>query len=254
MIVVIEMLDGRDPGHLREANESASGAENVVAEVEIGVGVGAGIQVQLPNVENFIRALVRVQEKAETHRSRRKQKDHDRKRSKSEERERRERKERKRAKKEKKEKKKSKATSQWGKYGIIGESDIFTKGQEFHTWLVEERKINPETISKDQNKKEFAKFMEDYNTATLPDEKYYNMEAYNRRMTALRQGEYADMKAINKAHKKQAVEHDSYLSREQLMELRKVQNERVEVGKMKRLGMDVKANMGVRMDGTQFDD
>ncbi|KAK7033822.1 hypothetical protein R3P38DRAFT_735121 [Favolaschia claudopus] len=144
-------------------------------------------------------------------------------------------------------------------------ASIFTKGQEFHTWLVEERKINPETISKDQNKKEFAKFMEDYNTATLPDEKYYNMEAYNRRMTALRQGEFvppaedsydaqADMKAINKAHKKQAVEHDSYLSREQLMELRKVQNERVEVGKMKRLGMDVKANMGVRMDGTQFDD
>jgi hypothetical protein len=41
---------------------------------------------------------------------------------------------------------------------------IFTKGQEFHAWLVEERKINPETISKDQNKKEFARFMEDYNT------------------------------------------------------------------------------------------
>jgi hypothetical protein len=43
-------------------------------------------------------------------------------------------------------------------------ASIFTKGQEFHTWLVEERKINPETISKDQNKKEFARFMEDYNT------------------------------------------------------------------------------------------
>jgi hypothetical protein len=41
---------------------------------------------------------------------------------------------------------------------------IFTKGPEFYTWLVEERKINPETISKDQNKKEFAKYVEDYNT------------------------------------------------------------------------------------------
>ncbi|KAJ6497448.1 hypothetical protein C8R45DRAFT_822862 [Mycena sanguinolenta] len=159
---------------------------------------------------------------------------------------------------------------------------MFTKGQEFYTWLVEERKINPETISKDQNKKEFARFMEDYNTgmfsfflerqngqfnlpATLPDEKYYNMESYNRRMAALRQGEFvpppddsydaqADMKAISGAHKKQVVEHDSYLSREQLMELRKVQHERVEVAKMKQLGMDVKQNMGVRMDGTAFDD
>jgi len=142
---------------------------------------------------------------------------------------------------------------------------MFTKGQEFHTWLVEERKINPETISKDQNKKEFARFMEDYNTATLPDEKYYNMESYNRRMAALRQGEFvpppddsydpqADMKAISGAHKKKAVEHESYLSKEQLMELRKVQHERIEAGKMKQLGMDVKQNMGVRMDGTVFDD
>jgi hypothetical protein len=41
---------------------------------------------------------------------------------------------------------------------------IFSKSQEFHTWLVEERKINPETISKDQSKRAFAKFVEDFNT------------------------------------------------------------------------------------------
>lgn len=104
-------------------------------------------------------------------------------------------------------------------------------------------------------------------------------------MSALRQGEYvppandsydprADMKALTTAHKKKPVEHESYLSKEQLMELRRVQNERIEVssrlfslspmgltspatpqaGKMKLLGMDVKQNMGVRMDGTMFDD
>lgn len=76
--------------------------------------------------------------------------------------------------------------------------------------------------------------------ATLPDEKYYNMESYNRRMAALRQGEFvpppddsydpqADLKAIIGAHKKKVVEHESYLSKEQLMELRKVQHERIEV-------------------------
>lgn len=41
---------------------------------------------------------------------------------------------------------------------------VFRKDQEFRTWLVEERKINPETISKEQQKKEFARFVEDYNT------------------------------------------------------------------------------------------
>ena len=107
------------------------------------------------------------------------------------------------------------------------------------------------------------------------------MEAYERRMSALRSGEFvpppddtydphADIKAINSAHRKKAVDHDSYLSKEQLMELRKVQHERIEVrpgsvvlellidlceqaGRMKLLGMEMKQNMGVRMDGTSFE-
>ncbi|KAG6878861.1 hypothetical protein C0992_007066 [Termitomyces sp. T32_za158] len=145
-------------------------------------------------------------------------------------------------------------------------SDIFLKGPEFHAWLVEERKINPETISKDQNKKEFLRFVEDFNTATLPHEKYYHMEAYERRMNALRHGEFippsddaydpdADLKAISGAHKKKkAAEKETYLSKEHLLELRRVQQERVEAGKMKLLGMEIKQNMGVRMDGTMFDD
>jgi len=44
---------------------------------------------------------------------------------------------------------------------------IFTKEAEFRAWLVEERKMNPERMSKDQNKKEFARFVEDYNTGAL---------------------------------------------------------------------------------------
>ncbi|KAJ7350763.1 hypothetical protein DFH08DRAFT_958388 [Mycena albidolilacea] len=247
--------------------ENANAGGIVAAELE--AGAGAGTEVQLPNAGEYLPApgLGRERETDADDRGlgRPKAPHKDSKRSKSEERERRERKERKKAKKEKKEKKKSKSTTQWGKYGIISEVDIFTKGQEFHAWLVEERKINPETISKDQNKKEFARFMEDYNTGMSSSFSYYNMESYNRRMSALRQGEFvpppddsydaqADMKAIIGAHKKQAVEHESYLSREQLMELRKVQHERIEAGKMKQLGMDVKQNMGVRMDGTAFDD
>ena len=90
------------------------------------------------------------------------------------------------------------------------------------------------------------------------------MEAYDRRMAALRQGEYLppaedsynpdlDLKAHSSKHKKTPVEQESYLSKEQLMELRKVQHERIEAGKMKILGMDIKTNYGVRMDGTGFD-
>jgi hypothetical protein len=45
-----------------------------------------------------------------------------------------------------------------------GSYSLYNKGQEFRAWLVEERKINPETQSKESAKKEFAQFMEDYNT------------------------------------------------------------------------------------------
>jgi hypothetical protein len=43
---------------------------------------------------------------------------------------------------------------------------IFNKEPEFRAWLVEERKMNPERMSKDQSKKEFARFVEDYNTGS----------------------------------------------------------------------------------------
>lgn len=185
---------------------------------------------------------------------------HKKKRSRS-----RDRKERKREKKEKKKKKKLGAAShQWGKYGIINETDLFTKEQEFRSWLVEERKINPETTTKEQTRKEFARFVEDYNTATLPHEKFYNMQEYERRMDAVRSGAYvppaddgydpnADMRALQSTHKRKAADTETYLSREQLLELRKVQAERVEAGKMKLLGMDIKQTLGVRMDGSSFE-
>jgi len=148
---------------------------------------------------------------------------------------------------------------QWGKNGIISESDIFNKEPEFRAWLVEERKMNPERMSKDQNKKEFARFVEDYNTATFPNEKFYNIEAYERRMDAMRAGEFvpptddsydaeADMRAHQSKLKRPAVESESFFDKDQLQDLRRVQRERVEAGKMKLLGMDIKSNMGVRMD------
>lgn len=77
-------------------------------------------------------------------------------------------------------------------------------------------------------------------SATLPHEKFYHMEAYEKRMNALRSGEYvppaedgydptADMRDLQSKHKRTAVEHDSYLNKDQLQALRKVQQERIEV-------------------------
>ena len=76
--------------------------------------------------------------------------------------------------------------------------------------------------------------------ATLPHEKFYHMEAYERRMNALRAGEFvppsddaydpnADLRALQSAHKRKNVERDTYMSKEQLEELRQVQAERIQV-------------------------
>lgn len=76
--------------------------------------------------------------------------------------------------------------------------------------------------------------------ATLPHEKFYHIEAYERRMNAMRSGDTlpptdggydfeADIKAHKSTHKVPEKERESYLSREQLQELRRVQNERIEV-------------------------
>lgn len=125
--------------------------------------------------------------------------------------------------------------------------------------------MNHITLPKPQLKKLFLTFIEDYNTATLPHEKYYALEAYEARMNMLRAGgtlpaggdEY-DWEKDMKEHKKSTTikrkdDDESFLSKEQLQELRKVQNERVQVGKMKALGLEIKGSMGVRMDGNEFE-
>ena len=106
----------------------------------------------------------------------------------------------------------------------------------------------------------FTKFVEDFNTGTLPHEKYYNLGRYEARMLLIRSGEAlpaddatynfaSDIASHGRAIKSAAPVTDlsaSY-SRAEVEELRRVQRERVQVGKMKVLGMDVKTNMGVRM-------
>jgi len=202
-------------------------------------------------------------EEDERRRRHRKKKDKDKLRKRSSRS--RERKERKKEKKDKKKKKLGAVTAQWGQYGIISESDLYTKEEEYRTWLIEERKLNPETMSKDQTKKQFAQFVEDYNTATLPHEKYYDMPAYERRMSILRNGETLpliddtydankDMLEHSSHHRRPASEKDSFLSKEQLRELRQVQRDRLEAGKLRALGVEVPQTMGVRMDGNEFEE
>ncbi|KAL8272402.1 hypothetical protein Esti_003692 [Eimeria stiedai] len=66
----------------------------------------------------------------------------------------------------------------WGKYGIIHEADKWSKRSEFTLWLLEVKDRNIEELSNWEEKKLFSDFVEDFNTATLPHKKYYNLELW----------------------------------------------------------------------------
>ncbi|KAK7401834.1 hypothetical protein VNO78_13633 [Psophocarpus tetragonolobus] len=102
-----------------------------------------------------------------------------RKREKEEERRKKEKLKKKKKKKEKEERgKKGAVTNSWGKYGVIRETDMWTKRPEFTAWLAEVKQVNLENMSNWEEKQMFKEFMEDHNTATFPSKKYYNLDAY----------------------------------------------------------------------------
>ncbi|XP_018850353.1 RNA-binding protein 25 [Juglans regia] len=110
---------------------------------------------------------------------RRKEKEKRRRKEKEEEKKRKEK--RKKKQKEKKERgKKGPVTNLWGKYGIIRETDMWTKRPEFTAWLGEVKQVNLESLPNWEEKQMFKVFMEDHNTATFPSKKYYNLDAYYR--------------------------------------------------------------------------
>ncbi|KAG0148424.1 hypothetical protein CROQUDRAFT_41372 [Cronartium quercuum f. sp. fusiforme G11] len=129
----------------------------------------------------------------------------------------------------------------------------------FRAWLVEEKMLNPETVTVSKMKELFRVYMEDYNTATLPHEKFYALEKYEAKMNAIRSGQTttdstgydprADEAALAAQHKRVAKnDGEVYIGRAQLEELRKLERDRVEASRMKRMGMEVKESMGVRYE------
>uniref|UniRef100_A0A061QX57 Nucleic acid binding n=1 Tax=Tetraselmis sp. GSL018 TaxID=582737 RepID=A0A061QX57_9CHLO len=71
-------------------------------------------------------------------------------------------------------------TEQYGKYGIIKESDYESKRGDFQLWATEVKKVQLELLPKREERDLFRTYMEDFNTGTLPHKKYYDNDAYQR--------------------------------------------------------------------------
>jgi hypothetical protein len=118
-----------------------------------------------------------------------------RKRSKKDKREKkskRSKKEKHKSKKESRDKKERKAApalgaisaAQYGKYGIVKETDMWEKQPEFNAWVTETQQRNPETLQKWEERDMFKDFVECHNTATFPHKKFYSLERWHAKQAA----------------------------------------------------------------------
>jgi hypothetical protein len=79
--------------------------------------------------------------------------------------------------------------SLYGKYGIIRESDLGNKRSEFDAWLRHKNvHVTTALTSKKETMKYFQDFIEDYNTASMPHEKFYDLEKYEKKRQRLEMG------------------------------------------------------------------
>lgn len=75
-------------------------------------------------------------------------------------------------------------------YGISQHSWSHTHGHPqppwsyTQVWAIEVAKVDPEVLPKHEERELFKTYMEDYNTATLPHKKYYNVAAYEAKQRA----------------------------------------------------------------------
>lgn len=142
------------------------------------------------------------------------------------------RKDKKRHKKNKKKKDKKSKTSnmrsnkravnqdEYGKYGILRESDYHTKSVSFQAWLRDVKNISEFHGPKWEAMELFKEYMEDYNTCTLPHEKYYDIERYEMKQYQKQQSkshakhEGASAKALGMVNDEERVRRERQAVRE----------------------------------------
>ncbi|KAF8073001.1 Ppc2 [Scenedesmus sp. PABB004] len=79
-------------------------------------------------------------------------------------------------------------TEDFGRYGYLREGDQHTKEAEFMLWATEAKGANLEVLGKADEKALWAQYVEDFNTGTLPDKKYYDLDAWQRSEAAKARG------------------------------------------------------------------
>lgn len=189
----------------------------------------------------------------------------------------------KKSKKKKKKKKELSVNDRWGSRGMcvryrvliynsLREEDVYTKEAEFRAWLQEIKRVAFQSLGQFQMKEMFAEYAEDFNCICLPHEKYYDLaawEAKERGYTAssadavqessvdirkvsgsldnafIRQDERDARFAAKKKKRLTNIAELQAPSKKQLLELKRVQEERISAEKLRKIGAKPREGMGV---------
>ncbi len=65
-------------------------------------------------------------------------------------------------------------------YGTINSESFYEKSDEFQSWLIEVKRLNRSQLNKKEERNLFSEFVEDYNTATFPSLKYYDLAKWEK--------------------------------------------------------------------------
>ena len=129
----------------------------------------------------------------------------------------------KRSKRSSKEKSKPKAGEEYGRFGIIRETDAAAKSNEFIRWALEVKKVDASVLSKNDERELFRDYIEDYNLGALPHRKYYNLDLYEKQKEAK-----ILSKGLRKTEKKVALNDEDELRRMRAEEMAKVKEQRMQ--------------------------
>ena len=89
------------------------------------------------------------------------------------------------------------AQASFGKFGVVKAEDQWSKQPEFFAWLQECKSRDPETLAKWEEKELFKEYAEDFNTATLPHAKYYDLQRWHSTQAASGEAEGGQAAGVN---------------------------------------------------------
>ncbi|CAL1141555.1 unnamed protein product [Cladocopium goreaui] len=129
-------------------------------------------------------------------------------------------------------------SNQFGKYGIIKAEDFFSKKPEFMLWAQEVRKVNTDILGQMQLKDLFKEYVEDYNTATMPSKKYYNIQVFEQQMSNKRRKKKAETVIDTALQSSLASFDDEKARRDEVLALRAKKQENQISSEVQRLRMN----------------